>query len=143
MYTAPSVADFKAFFVRDFKYDADPDIGITDTDITNALTEAGCTINITLFPKQEIYTLGYLLLAAHNLVCSITASSQGLSGQYEGLLTNKSVGSVSVGFQIPEQFLKDAYLSILAKTNYGVRYLQLILPYMVGNIYSVEGRTHA
>lgn len=143
MYTNPTVAEFKTFFARDFIYNANPALGITDTDIQNALDEAICNINPDLFLKQEQYTLGCLLLAAHFLCLAITSASTGTNGNFEGFITSKSVGNVSTSSQIPDRFLKDAILSLYARTTYGVRYLQLILPFLSGNVFSVAGRTHA
>jgi len=142
-YTNPGVGDFKNFFVRDFPYGTDPATSIIDQDIENAFLEADLNVNTAFFETQAAYNLGYLLMSAHFLVISIRASSQGISGQYSWLQTNKSVGSVSEGMQIPPSILNNPALAMLSKTNYGARYLMIILPKMVGQIFTVCGKTTA
>lgn len=140
-YQNPSVQDFKDYFYRAFKFDEDPQIGVTDLDITNAFQMTNTQINQALFCTQEAYTLGYLNLAAHNLVMSIRASSQGLNGQFSFLEQSKSVGSVSQSFAIPDRILQNPYWSVFMKTNYGVAYMMMILPQLTGQIYVVAGST--
>ena len=140
-YENPSVADFKAYFFRDFPYGTDIDTTVTDADIAKAFTQVNVNINECLFGYQAAYTQGYLLLAAHFLVTDLRASSQGINGQYAFLESSKSVGSVSQSFSIPQRFLDNPYFSMLMKTNYGAQFLQLILPQLAGNIGFVYGRT--
>lgn len=141
-YTKPSVADFKAYFNRDFPYGATL-ADVQDTDITKALFDAGFSFNSALFSAQDQYTLGYLLLSAHYLVLNLRASSQGIQGQYSWLVTSKSVGSVSEGLAIPEKIMANPYFAMLSKTPYGAKYLELILPRLIGPMFSSFGRTHA
>lgn len=143
MYTNPSVADFKTFFARDFNFNVNPDVGITDADITRAFSEVDCQINKNLFPDQDCYNLGFYYLSAHYLVLNIKNASQGVSSQYEFLLNSKSVGSVSVGINIPDEVRHDTTLSMYLKTGYGAKYLELVLPYTRGNMYVVRGATYA
>ncbi len=98
-------------------------------------------INQNLFPNQGSYTLGYLLLSAHFLVTNLRASSQGMNGQFNFLQQSKGVGSVSESFGIPERILANPYFSMLTKTNYGAMFLQLILPQLSGQMFSVMGTT--
>lgn len=145
-FTVPSVSDFKAYFVRDFPYDpavAPPyDMGkVQDLDITKAIAEAGFNFNEALFADQAQYTMAYLYLTAHYMVMDLRASAQGVSGQYTWLTASKSVGSVSEGYSVPEQIMAHPSLAMLSKTMYGAKYLSLVLPQMVGNIYSVAGDT--
>jgi hypothetical protein len=114
-----------------------------DQDITNALADAAASINDELFVSQEAYTSGYLNLAAHFLVMSLRASSQGIAGSYSFLEASKSVGSVSQSVSIPQQILDHPVLSMLAKTNYGAKYLALVLPYLAGRVFTVCGATSA
>lgn len=140
-YTNPSTSDFKAQFVRDFPYSTDPNLGVLDSDISNAFVFVNMNINQDLFPDQASYNLGYLLLTAHYMVLNLRASSQGLNGQFNWAQTNKAVGSVSEGFQIPERIQNNPELMMLAKTNYGAQFLQLILPQLAGQVFTVRGHT--
>ncbi len=136
-YTNPTTTDFKNYFVRDFPYGVDPKTSILDQDITNALADAGINFNPALWATQANYTIGYLLLTAHFLVMSIRASSQGLGGQFAFLENSKSVGSVSEGISIPQRILDNPEFSYLCKTNYGTKYLMLVLPALSGQMFVV------
>lgn len=142
MYTDPTVQDFKNYFVRDFPYNADSSLGVMDSDITNAFNLVDLVINQGLWGTQGAYTIGFLYLAAHFLVLNIRASSQGLNGQYNWAQNSKSVGSVSESFTIPERIINNPELMQYTKTNYGAQYLQLVLPLLTGQVFSVCGGTH-
>lgn len=145
-YQNPSVADFKVYFFRDFPYQpenetVDLDKYIQDADITKAFGQTQVNLNPALFADQANYALGYLWLSAHYLVVDLRASSQGLSGQFAFLETSKSVGSVSQGFTIPQRILDNPYWAMLMTTNYGAKYLQMIIPQLTGQVFNVYGHT--
>lgn len=140
-YANPSVADFKAFFTRDFPYGTDPNTSVIDADITKAFSLTNVNFNQDLWGDQGSYNIGYFYLSAHYLVMNLRASSQGINGQFNFLQNNKSVGSVSEGFAIPQRVLDNPDWSVLMKTNYGAQYLQLVLPQLAGQIYTVAGST--
>jgi hypothetical protein len=141
MYTNPTIADFKAFFSRDFPYGSDPATSITDGDIAKAFAMCENTINWELFPNQNIYTMGYEYLSAFYLVQSLQTSSQGASGSFDWLVNSKSVGSVSEGLSIPQRILDNPEYAYFNKNAYGTQYLMLILPYLSGQIFMAYGRT--
>ena len=140
-YSNPTIDDFKNYFTRDFPYGIDPNTSVLDADIGKAYGQVNFAINPALFTNQENYTLGYLWLAAHWLVTDLRASSQGIAGQYNWLENSKSVGSVSEGFAIPQRILDNPYFAGLTKTNYGAKYLQLLLPALAGQVFIAPGRT--
>jgi hypothetical protein len=140
-YSNPTVSEFKTYFTRDFPYSADPNVGVTDTDIARAFGQTNMNVNPALFPTQGDYTIGYLLLAAHYLVIDLRMASQGISGQPSWLETSKSVGSVSQSFAVPQKIMDNPYLALLSKTNYGGKYLELILPQLAGAVFPTYGRT--
>ncbi len=140
-YVNPTVSDFQNYFVRDFPYGIDPNIAVLNSDISKAFGQTNININQALFSSQDSYNIGYLLLSAHYLVVDLRMSSQGINGQYSFLEQSKSVGSVSQSFSIPQRILDNTYLSMLTKTNYGAKYLELILPQLCGQIFNVYGRT--
>lgn len=138
-----TVDEFKGWFVRDFPYSDNGDLsGITENDIKKAFAEASLTFNSSLFATVEDQKLGFLYLAAHYLVIDIQNSTQGLNGKYEGIISSKSVGSVSVGYTIPDWVMAHPIYSLLSQSKYGMKYLSLIIPLMVGNIAAVRGATH-
>lgn len=140
MYTRPTVADFKAYFTRDFPYGATT-AEVMDSDITKAFGQTELSIPERLFDDQASFTIGYLFLAAHWLVTDLRMSSQGIAGKYQFLEASKSVGSVSVSAAIPDSILKNPVYSMYVTTNYGAKYLLLLLPQLVGNMFVVGGRT--
>lgn len=137
----PSVAQFKAQFIRDFPYGGDPDSAVLDGDIANSYQFTNMNINQGLFCDQGSYTLGYLLCSAHYLVMNLRASSQGINGQFAWLEQSKGVGSVNASFAIPQRILDNPYWSAFSKTNYGLAYLHILLPQLSGQMFSVAGRT--
>jgi hypothetical protein len=141
VYNAPTVSDFKNLFVRDFPYGTDPTIAVIDQDLTNAFNLVDLSINPALWGTQGAYTLGYLYLAAHYLVLNIRASSQGLNGQYNWAQNSKSVGSVSESFTIPQRLIDNPEFMAYYKTNYGAQYMNLVLPLLAGQAFTVCGST--
>lgn len=137
-----TVAEFKAWFVRDFPYSTNPEEGITDAEILKSFAEASLVFNPQFFDKEENKKLGFLYLAAHYLCIDLQNGAQGINGKYEGLMASKSVGSVSVGYQLPSWLLDNPIYSLLAQTRYGIKYLSLIVSFMVGNMAAVKGVTH-
>jgi hypothetical protein len=140
-YDNPSVADFKAYFFRDFPYGTDVETQVVDQDITKAFQLVNVNVNSALFADQSSYNVGYLLLSAHYLVTNLRASSQGINGQYNFLQASKGAGNVSEAFGIPQRILDNPDLSMLCKTNYGAQFIQLILPQLSGQIFNVFGST--
>jgi len=141
MYTAPTIAQFKAQFSRDFPYNSDPKVGVTDNDITYAFNLVDVTINIGLYSSQLSYQMSYNYLAAHFMVLNIRASSQGLNGQYDWASNSKAVGGVSVGIEIPQRIKDNPDFMAYTKTNYGAMYLNLLWPLLAGQVFTVCGRT--
>lgn len=141
MFTTPSISDFKDFFVRDFPFGEDPNYNIVDADITKAFGFTNVNFNQNLFGDQNSYSIGFMLLSAHYLVMNLRASSQGISGQFNFLQQSKSVGALAEAFGIPQRILDNPDWAILCKTNYGAQFLQLILPQLAGQIFTVAGAT--
>lgn len=142
-FVAITIQNFKDYFLRDFPYGPDIEQNVLDEDLTRALDESFAEIPQGLFSDQADFEIGLKYLMAHFLVLNLQNSSQGLSGQYEWLTSSKSVGSVSSSFAVPEGVSNNAQLSHFAKTNYGARYISIIWPRRIGQIFTVGGRTQA
>jgi len=140
-FTNPSVSDFKVYFVRDFSYGADAAINVMDSDITKGIDDASVFINTELFGEQDIYDVAFLNLAAHFMVMSLQASSQGVNGQFEWNHGSKGVGSISESFQVPQRIMENPQYAWLVKTHYGLKFLMMILPQLSGQIYTIAGST--
>lgn len=137
----PTVQEFKSYFTRDFPFGIDESENVLDSDVQKALDLAAFRINEGLFDDQSEYSVGYLYLAAHELVMLFKESSQGLQSQFDFVVSSKGVGSVSVGMSVPQRILDDPALSWYAKTGYGMSYLGIVLPRTRGRIFSVAGGT--
>jgi hypothetical protein len=144
-WTTPTIADFKAQFNRDFPYAPadDPDNLdlVIDSDITKAINQALLNFNDGLFPDVASATLAFLYLAAFYLVTNLQNSAQGIGAQAKFPINSKSVGGVSVSYSIPDKYLKDPVFSIYATNGYGIMYLSMVIPCLVGNVGLIAGYT--
>ena len=119
----------------------DIDNYIIDEDIANVIEQAVVIIPDNVGIPCGVYKLLCYYLSAHLLVDTIKTSNAGLASQMTGIVTGKSVGSVSQQFGIPQSLLNDQLLSFYITSQYGLKYLTLILPYLRGNISCVAGAT--
>lgn len=142
MFNAPTIADFKARFYRDFPYGTDMNVAVLDQDILIAFNSCDNTINQGLYVNQSNYSENYLLLSAHFLVLNLRSSSQGLNGQYNWTQNSKSVQGVSEAFSIPQQVLDNPNYMAYTKTNYGAMFLNNLWPQLAGQMFTVFGRTN-
>ena len=109
-----------------------------DEDITNAFNEAVVNFNENLFKDNDTKKLIFLYLTAYYLTVDFM-NAQG--GSYKGLTQSKSVGSVSESYAIPQWMLNSPLLSMYCSNGYGLKYLSLIKPYLIGNIFVARGAT--
>jgi hypothetical protein len=107
-----------------------------DADIQEAFAEAWINFNEGLFPDDATALKVFLYLAAHYLTVDFMNA---LGSNQIGILTSKSVGSVSEGYSIPAWLLNNPMLSMYANTGYGIKYASLIKPYITGNFFIVKG----
>lgn len=144
-WTNPTVVDFQTQYFRDFPYGFDNgDLSqVQNQDIQAALQKAAAFINPSLYAGQQPYNVGFLALAAHYLVLSLRASSQGIAGQWPWMVVSKGVGGVSEGIQIPQWVMDNPVWSALSTTNYGMDFLFGVLPNLVGQMFTVFGPAHA
>lgn len=113
---------------------------INDNDITKAFLQAKNMINLSLFGKnEELLKMCFLMLTAHFLVMDLNMSNGNSASSF--MITSKSVGSVSASYGIPQKILDSPNLSYLASTQFGLKYIQYILPLLSGNIMILNGRT--
>jgi Protein of unknown function (DUF4054) len=145
----PAITDFKSYFNRDFIYGGDGDMNkIQDNDITRALNEANSVFNTALWSGDPESATAYLYIAAHYLVQNIKMAG-GIGGQSlnaglnsrggGGAVQSKSVGSVSLNYALPESITNNPILFSFMETDYGVRYLNMVIPRLVGTIFVVPG----
>jgi hypothetical protein len=147
-----TVADFKARFYRDFTYSeantntipaiTDPDF-VQSQDIENAFTDAKALFNQSLLPDDDAIRAAYLYLTAHCMCLNIRAANDGINSPGQQPVNSRSVGSVSESYTIPTEYTENPILAGYTATSYGLKYLQMVLPYMVGNVVGVFGITWA
>jgi len=106
---------------------------VQDADINTGLALAYVNCNPAFFQTQQLYTLGFLYLAAHYMVVNLRNSMQGIASKYNWLTSNRSVGSITEGYEIPERVRKSPILSQLSTTTYGAQYLTMTIPQLIGN----------
>ena len=141
----PTVAEFKAYFTRDFPYapagaNTNCDY-VMDSDIQKAIDQTNINFNDELGMTGNEAKIAFLFLAAFYLVVDIQMAQRGLGSQAMFPVQSKGVGSVSVSFQIPERYTKDPQVCYYSQNQYGQKYLSLVFPYMTGNVRVVEGTT--
>lgn len=108
---------------------------VRDEDIQNAMLEASINFNENLFDDDQAKMI-FLYLTAYYL----TYDLQNASGVVQtGVITSKSVGSISQSYGIPTWVLQDKVLGAYASNGYGLKYLSLLRPYLIGNVMFIEG----
>lgn len=112
---------------------------VLDQDINNAFAEAMVLFNPALWANDTQQKLGYLYLTAHFMVTDIRRSNAGLASRPEFSTSAKTVGSVSETYELPDRFKNDAILNGYLKTGYGMKYLDMILPLLMGNVFTSVG----
>lgn len=119
-------------------------VGINSITISaNATaTNNGVSLSIsqtTGFTVNE-QTIAYLYLSAHLLVLSLQASGglgapgskQGAASSGGGIVNAKTVGSVSLNYEMPDFVRTSPTLSQYMRTGYGQKYLQMVAPKLPG-----------
>jgi hypothetical protein len=133
MYTPPTVAQFKARFVRDWTYGATPQT-VNDSDIANAIYDAGRNINCGLYTDNTEYQWAYLYLAAHYMVMAFRRSRLGTASSFNWFTESKNVGEVGQSFTYPSWVKDDKYLGEKTLTGYGEAFVAITAPRMVANV---------
>lgn len=113
---------------------------VLDQDITNAMAEAKVLFNQGLFGTADQIKLGFLYLTAHFLCNDLKASRMGILATAYFPLQSRSVGSVSESYGIPKSYLDNPIYSFYTGSAYGLKYLAMVLPKLVGNMMGIPGR---
>lgn len=105
---------------------------VLDSDIDKSLSQGMANVNDEIFESDAIITAAFYYCAAHFLVMDIRMAEAGLDSRGEGVVSSKSVGSVSTSFTLPEAYSKDPQWSYFAQTAYGQKYLSYVIPRVTG-----------
>ncbi len=113
---------------------------ITDNDLYKAFGQARNSFNINLFlNNKDKMKIAFLLLTAHYLVMDLNMANSNGVGSF--LITSKSVDGVSASYGIPQKYLQSPYYSYFASTSFGLKYLQYLIPFTIGAVYTIRGTT--
>ena len=138
----PTPAAFQVFFARDFAFTTDPanlEL-VSENDIDRAMTDAIDNFPSGLFSNDSVATNAFMYLTAFCMVRNIQMAMKGIASQgNKFMISGNSVAGVSTSFSIPEKYMRDPFLASLTGNQYGQRYLELILPYLVGNVFVAKG----
>ena len=132
-----TIDNFKTFFARDFTFGS-LITNVIDSDVDRAIMEMQVAINIGLIPDKSL-NIAAMYLTAHFLTVNIRTGYQGIQSIGDNLISSNSQG-VSESYKIPERFTKSAIVNYYTKTNYGLKYLSIVLPYAIGNVNSTGRR---
>jgi hypothetical protein len=130
--------DFKAYFDRDFPYGTGK-CEVRDADISKAIAEANILFNPGLFADLPSQTIAFEYLTAHLLTRHFLATGgiiqqgQGLNSTGNFPISSKGAGGLSVSYAIPETVSADPALAQYLTTQYGLIYLNMVMPNLIGN----------
>lgn len=114
---------------------------VQDADITRAFGEATVNFNQAIWGDDATIKMMYLYLSAHYLINDLKAANGGVAASPAFVVTSRKVGNVSEEYGIPGAYLTNPLYAYLSTTPYGLKYLSLIVPRMVGNMVAVCGTT--
>lgn len=110
-------------------------------DIAKAITDARIHFNEGLGFGSDDGLTAAMNLIAFFLVWSLQTSAKGVGSQVNFPVSSKSVGGVSLSYQIPDKFTKNPFISMLSQNGYGHKYYFLCAPYLCGRVQVAEGTT--
>ena len=116
---------------------------VQDDDIENAFAEAQAVFNTGLYDDDQKTQIAYLFLSAHFLASDLKESAAGAYAPASFTVASKSAGSLSESYDIPQSYKDSPILSQYTSTAYGMKFLSLTLPALVGNVGGVYGGAHA
>lgn len=140
-----TVSEFKTYFDRAFEYAPNDDPNnknfIRDKDIENAFAQATLNFNEGLWYDESDKKLAFMFLTAHYLCMDLQMAEAGINSTGQFTMSSKSVGSVSASYTIPQMYQNDPLLNYFSQTQFGCKYLSMLIPRAVGRIAVVRGTT--
>lgn len=112
---------------------------VCDCDIERAFKEANVVFNDGLCGTDESAQLMFLYLAAFYLAYDLSVAAGGAYGAVNFPATSVKVGSVSEQYYVPKAYLEDPILGFYARNGFGLKYLNMLYPRLVGNVGVVAG----
>ena len=112
---------------------------VSDKDIRKAWGEALISFNETLLGGCEEAKTAFLYLVAFYLSYDLSLVQTGAYGKIGFPATEVRVGSVSEGYYIPKVYLENPVLGFYAGNGFGLKYLNMVYPRLIGNVGVVAG----
>lgn len=112
---------------------------VLDCDIERAWQEALATFNISLGGDDQSTKVAFLYLVAFYLAYDLSLANGGAYGNINFPATSVTVGSVSESYYVPKAYLEDPVLSFYARNGFGLKYLNMVYPKLIGNARVVAG----
>lgn len=112
---------------------------VQDSDIEKAWAEALVSFNVGLFSEDLSTKEAFLYLVAFYLAYDLSLAQTGAYGNIGFPATEVRVGSVSEGYYIPKVYLENPVLGFYARNGFGLKYLNMVYPKLVGNVGVVAG----
>jgi hypothetical protein len=111
---------------------------ILDADIENAMNEAKVNFNEGLW-TEDSKKISFLYLTAHYLCLDLRRVNAGIQSTGENLVKSRTIGSVSESYEIPKYYTENPAYAYYVKTEYGLKYLSLLIPRTMGCMFVIEG----
>lgn len=113
---------------------------INDNDIVKAIEQMKCLLPASRLP-EDICNMAQYWLTAHCLIHDLRSSNAGLASTITLPVTSRSVGSVSESYGLSQRLLQNPAYTFYITSNYGFKYLSLVLPYVSVSVGVVSGWT--
>lgn len=110
---------------------------VQDADIERAWAEALVTFNEGISGNNP--KIVFLYLVAFYLAYDLSLAANGAYGLVQFPATSVTVGSVSESYYVPEVYLNDPILGFYARNGFGLKYLNMVYPNIIGNVGVVAG----
>lgn len=112
---------------------------VSDADIEKAWGEALASFNYGLGGTDDEIKLIFLYLVAFYLSYDLQLASGGAYGQITFPATDVTVGSVHEAYYVPKVYLENPILAFYARNGFGLKYLNLVYPKLIGNAGIAKG----
>lgn len=112
---------------------------VTDNDIDRAWREAKVSFNLELCGSDEDSSIIFLYLVAFYLAYDLQLAAGGAYGSIVFPATSVTVGSVSESYYVPKAYLENPILGFYARNGFGLKYLNMVYPKLIGNVKAVMG----
>lgn len=113
---------------------------ISDSDIEKAIAECDSLLPLARFENAVLAT-AQLYLSAHCLCDIINTSNSGLASKISFPVSSKSAGSLSTSYSVPSNFLEREIYAFFLNSQYGLKYLTLLIPRSRGYVGVAYGAT--